>query len=163
MEANDQEPSISMAEVADVLRRAARGEIPITVDFPYLPNESSSADFHVEGFTISIYDDAGCLDYVDWALTPDGRRCAFDDWCDAAEKAKLETSNPLDLLSEGEQEALQMILVSAPSQESDVSKEEETTRSGGSIGLVYSRFDWLVIALASLGLAILLSSLTLEM
>ncbi|WP_459852396.1 DUF7693 family protein [Dongia sp. agr-C8] len=155
---SDEDPSISMTEMADVLRRAARGEIPVTVDFPYVPNERSSADFHAEGFTISIYDDAGCLDYVDWTVAPDGRRCTFDDWRRAAEKAKLEAGNPLDLLSEDEQQALETILVAAPSQEIKVSTEEETTRAGGHIGLVYSRFDWIVIALASLGLAILLSN-----
>jgi hypothetical protein len=159
MEMSDQGPSISMAEVADVLRRAARGEIPVTVNFPYVPNERSSVDFQAEGFTISIYDDAGCLDYVDWALTPDGRRCAFDDWVNAAKKAKLETGNPLHLLSEDEQEALQTILVAAPSQEIAVSKEGKTSQTGLSIGLVYSRLDWIIIALASLGLAILLSNL----
>jgi hypothetical protein len=156
---SDQGPSISMAEMADVLRRAARGEIPVTVDFPYVPNERSSVDFHAEGFTISIYDDAGCLDYVDWALTPDGRRCAFDDWTNAAKKEKLETGNPFHLLSEGEQEALQLILVAAPSQELDVSKERETTRTSRSIRLGYSRLDWIIIALASLGLAVFLSNL----
>jgi hypothetical protein len=159
MEMHDEGPSISMAEIADLLKRVVRGEIPVTVDFPYVPNESASANFHAEGFTISIYDDAGCLDYVDWALAPDGRRCAFDDWGAPGKTAKLETGNPLDLLSEDEQEALQAILVAAQIQEFQVSRDKETTRVRPSPALVYSWYGWIIIALASLVLAILLSNL----
>ena len=116
----DATPAISMNEVADVLRRVARGETEAV--------QISPAVFLADGFEICIYIDAGYLDYVEWVRAPDGRHCDFEDWGHiltpeeralepwelAAKRPDLDILEPLDLLSEKEQEALQKILIAEP-------------------------------------------------
>lgn len=117
-------PSISANEVADVLRRVATGETQAFVQGgPIEPGDCGAVVFLGDGFEICIYVDAGSLDYVEWAVAPDGRRSEFDDWAPkplpgdakfedwelAAMRPELEILGPLDLLSEKEQEALQRV------------------------------------------------------
>jgi hypothetical protein len=111
-----QAPSISLIEVADVLRRVIRGQAAATViRGPHAPSKEPEVRFVADGFIISIYLEAGSLDYVEWAEAADGRYCAFDDWYQVAMKADLEFTDPLEMLSEKERAVLQRVLTEAPS------------------------------------------------
>jgi len=80
-----------------------------------MPGKEPEVRFAADGFTISVYLEAGALDYVEWAEAPDGRYCAFDDWYQAAMKADLEFTDPLEMLSENERTVLQRVLSETPS------------------------------------------------
>ena len=125
---SDTTPSISLNEVAYVLRRVARGETEaVNVWGPYEPSAYAAACFLADGFEICIYNDAGSLDYIEWVKAPDGRYCEFDDWGHVLTQAELELEPwelaamrpdldilcPLDLLPEKEQEALSRALAAA--------------------------------------------------
>jgi len=110
----DESPAIGLSEVADVLRRVLRKESRFAViRGESEPGQEAALRLIADGFTISVHHEAGRLDYVEWAEAPDGRYCAFDDWYQAAMKADQEFADPLEMLSEQEQAALQAALSTA--------------------------------------------------
>jgi len=73
------------AEVAHQLRRALAGEVPIrlanprfTWDLAYCTN----CRVFVGDWEFIFYNDAGCLDYIDTVIAPDGRWAQFRDFWD---------------------------------------------------------------------------------
>jgi hypothetical protein len=93
--------AVSLEEVADLLRRLARGEV----------SASSKADEHwdtqvnfyvmVEGWRLSIFNDADSMDGVYFAEAPDGRHTDIDEWF------KEYGKEPQDLLSDEEVNTLE--------------------------------------------------------
>lgn len=112
-------PSVAGEEVAWLLDSVASGDLPIataaqTIDDDGLlkPAPPSSpqkvycgiwvclvADWH-----IGIYIDCDRVDYVEWAVSPDGRTGWYDTWYDKGEE-------PLSLLLDNQQEAFEHIVM----------------------------------------------------
>lgn len=81
---------VSCEEVMEVLCRASRGEIPL-VALDGVWGHFGEPRFNVGGWTIKVFNDCGDVDYVDSAISPDGRVGTCHDWWKEADL------NPLDL------------------------------------------------------------------
>lgn len=80
-------PALTAAEVADQLRRAIRGEVPITLQ-PHWPTwddvYAGNVEFVIGDWSVTIFNDCDELDYVDSATAPDGRTGECNEWWLAA-------------------------------------------------------------------------------
>jgi hypothetical protein len=97
---------LSGHEVADLLRRTVRGEAEVKLPYPERNWEGvrgGQVVFEIEGYEVVIFNDAGRVDYVDYAASPDGRACDFEDWYEQKEE-------PIDLLTEAERQRLREVL-----------------------------------------------------
>ena len=95
-------PSISSAEVLAKLRSILAGEeFQVDPKFRYGP-DCSLMKLHCQDMTLLIFVDAGELDYVDSATTPDGRSGDYDQWGSPL----YEGPDPIDSLSPEEQQTL---------------------------------------------------------
>lgn len=96
-------PSVTGKEVADLLAKAAAGEVPVYLAEPGETLEKTycgNIDFVIEGHTITFFIDCDEIDYVDYVTWADGRTGDFDEWWNAQEEPVdlLMKSNLLDLL-----------------------------------------------------------------
>lgn len=89
-------------EIADVLRAVSSGAIPVTS----FAEGAVSYDLAAAGWSIEFFNDAGDIDYVEAARAPDGRFAEFSDFSDTEELRAGAPIDPLDLLSNGEIDAL---------------------------------------------------------
>lgn len=103
--------AIPKLQVTALLRRIARGEIPITVRGTETWDErfAGNVAFHVEGFIITFFNDCDSLDYVDQVESPDGSVTDFDSlWWQHPKRCC-----PSDLLSVDDVHALELALKAA--------------------------------------------------
>lgn len=100
--------TITGPEVAEVLRRAIRGEIPVTLENSAHKWAFANCDVGFKfgpDWHIVFFNDAGDLDYCNDAVHGD-RTGDFDSWYDAK-------SEPVSLLDHSEQVALERLLEAA--------------------------------------------------
>ena len=64
-------------------------------------------DVRIDGYKLIIFNDCNQVDYVDYAIAPDGREADFDDWWFVDEE-------PIDLLTDEEQTRLEILMEEAP-------------------------------------------------
>lgn len=97
-------------EVADVLRRAIRGEIPVAIEGEdnWAEVFSGNVVFWFADWCIVLFNDALDIDYVDEVTAPDGRSATFESWAADA--------NPVDLLTIAEGHALSRVVENAEPQ-----------------------------------------------
>lgn len=115
-------PSVAGEEVAWLLDSVASGDLLITPADQTLDEHGSLkpaplssprkvycgiwvglvADWH-----IGIYIDCDRVDYVEWAVSPDGRTGRYDSWYDKGEE-------PLSLLLDNQQEAFERVIMALP-------------------------------------------------
>ena len=100
--------SIEAIEVAELLRDVINKNISIKLCDPCFTWEEANGNIGVKinGYTITIFNDSGELDYIDSAISPDGREGDFDYWTEHASERK----DPVDLLTEEEQSKLELKL-----------------------------------------------------
>jgi probable phosphoglycerate mutase len=99
-------PSIPGSEIAELFRRAIRGEVKVEAvssDWGYC----GDARIVIAGYDLTIFNDCDELDYVDSATAPDGRHTEFEEWWDAAD-------SPVDMLSDEEIAEMERLLENAP-------------------------------------------------
>lgn len=114
--------SVAGEEVAWLLDSVASGDLPITPaaqtldeDGSFKPAPMSSPQevycgiwvCLVDDWHIGIYIDCDRVDYVEWAVSPDGRIGWYDAWFDKGEE-------PLSLLLNNQQEAFERIVMALP-------------------------------------------------
>lgn len=104
-------PSIEAIEVADIFRRALRGEIAVKLlgTDAWLDVFCGDVEFMFDDWSIVIYNDVNELDYVDSAIAPDGRTVEYDDWF---ERGTCNGADPVDLLSSAERDSLESLIES---------------------------------------------------
>jgi len=105
--------AITPEEVAGVLRRVARGEIPIALVEPahtWTDIYAGDVAFTAGGWRIVIFNDCMELDYVDSATAPDGRHADFEDW---HPPGATHFACPLCHLTRAEREALERLVEAA--------------------------------------------------
>lgn len=75
--------TIPAIEIADLLRKVLRGEVPIKViGCSWGAAYAGDVLFEIDGYLLTIFNDCEELDYVSEATAPDGRNCDFDAWYD---------------------------------------------------------------------------------
>jgi len=92
--------SISAQEIAELFRKAIRGESKVVV-VGCSWNEAYCGDVKVriDGYDLVIFNDCDEIDYVDNATAPDGRTCDFESWFeDGIEPIACLTSDELGKL-----------------------------------------------------------------
>ena len=75
--------TLTAKEVAAQLVRAVRGEVPIRLTDPRLSWDyvyAGNVEFDIGGWIITIFNDCDSYDYVDTAISPDGRKWEFPEW-----------------------------------------------------------------------------------
>ena len=104
--------SVPAAEVAELLRRAIRGEVAVTLANPEWSWSDATGDcgFRIDGWEVVMYNDFGDLDYVDSVRAPDGRTGDFDYWFG---NLAIYGSNPAAYLSQREDALLLDLLEKA--------------------------------------------------
>lgn len=95
--------SIRGPEIAELLRRIARGEATLQAVTKGGWGFCGDATFRVENYTLTIFNDCYELDYVDSAECDDGRRGCFDEWFEGDEE-------PVSLLTSEEANAVENAL-----------------------------------------------------
>ncbi|MBB2981804.1 DUF7693 family protein [Paraburkholderia tropica] len=101
-------PAISAEEVAEILRGAAHGRLQLTViGERWSDVHCGDVEVSVAGWTIVIFNDCMDVDYVDSAVSPDGRSVEYSDWFEAAGAFG---ADPIDLLSGTDGSALRELL-----------------------------------------------------
>lgn len=96
-------------EVAEVLRKAIAGEIPIRLACPERTWDGTYAgdvEFWFGDWYLVIFNDCDELDYVDCAVAPDGRAGDLFPWMDAGPE-------PVECLTWDERKALEKVLKEA--------------------------------------------------
>jgi hypothetical protein len=102
------EGKIPGQEIAELFRRALRGEVKIfTVGASWTDIYASNVEVRIGGYKLVIFNDCNQVDYVDSAITPDGREGDFDDWF-------FSDTEPVDLLNDEEQTRLETLMEAAP-------------------------------------------------
>lgn len=102
---------LDINEVADVLRRALRGEIKVSLaggrnwDDTYCGNVA----FRFGDWKITFFNDCGELDYTDTAEAPDGSSCGYEEWNQHDPDGSID---PLYMLSKAEFIALERLVES---------------------------------------------------
>lgn len=99
-------------EIVEVLKKIACGAIEISSFDEELslwtePNIDGIVGFTAEGYYIRIFVDAGEVDYVDLARTPDGREGVLDYWEDYADGQQ----DPVEYLTSDEKRMLKAVIV----------------------------------------------------
>jgi len=95
------------AEIAELFRRALRGEAKIfTVGVSWTEIYAGNVEVRIDGYKLAIFNDGNQVDYVDSATAPDGRIGDFDDWYIGNDK-------PVDLLTDEEQDRLETLMEAA--------------------------------------------------
>lgn len=105
---------ISGRELATILKKVARGELPVVLH----PEEkrdwvqcyAGNVTFLIDGWTFVFFNDCDCLDYLDHAVSPGGARVEFEE---------LETlrEEPISyLMTHEENRRLEVLLKSARQQ-----------------------------------------------
>ena len=102
------EAKIPGQEIAELFRRALRGEVKIfTVGASWTDIHASNVEVRIDGYKLVIFNDCNQVDYVDHAIAPDGREADFDDWW-------FVNNEPVDLLTDDEQTRLETLMEEAP-------------------------------------------------
>lgn len=114
-------PAIPATEVAELLRRAVRGEVSLRLQpgaRDWNAVYAGNVAFDIGGWNVVVFNDCGELDYVAAAVAPDGRGSVFDDWFDElgwfGELGPTNLENPVDLLDADEFVRLEWLLEDAP-------------------------------------------------
>lgn len=77
------EGEVSSSEVVELLRKVGDGEIVPVLDHKESDLSGCTSLYIVDGWELLIYWDCDSLDYIEGAISPDGRIGVFDDWvCD---------------------------------------------------------------------------------
>lgn len=71
---------IQADEVAALLRRVVTGHC--AAQFVGELGAGTHVDLVAEGWVLRFFDDAGCLDYLEYAEAPDGRTASYHDFAD---------------------------------------------------------------------------------
>ncbi len=102
---------VSAQEVAEQLRRAVRGAVLVSLADPRITWAAlGDVAFRIGDWTVTFFNDCGCLDYCDSAVAPDGRRGRFADWYGAGPDSG---PNPAWGLTAAEDEELERLLWAA--------------------------------------------------
>ncbi|MBB5414039.1 DUF7693 family protein [Paraburkholderia atlantica] len=96
--------SIPAEEVAEVFRRAIRGEIAVKLlgDEAWNDVFCGDVEFMFGDWHITVFNDVLEFDYVDNVKAPDGRTAEYDDWFHSGAG-----DDPVDLLAPSELSALE--------------------------------------------------------
>lgn len=100
------------AEVAHQLRRALAGEVAVRLANPRFTWDRAycgNCRVFLGDWEFIFYNDAGCLDYIDTVVAPDGRWTGFGEF----EREEDPLFGNAALLSESEQKALERLLEAA--------------------------------------------------
>ena len=79
-------------EVAEVLRKVIRGEVPIRLANPALTWNwvwCGNCEFLIGDWRMTFFNDCGELDYTDHVVAPDGRKTDYDDFYEAGDGVEL--------------------------------------------------------------------------
>lgn len=101
------QPAIPASEVADVMRRALRGDVAVRLLEPEWTWDrvyAGDCGFMFGDWGLSFFNDCQELDYCDYAKAPDGRQTNFAQWWDA------HGNDPVGLLSQSELAAMEDLL-----------------------------------------------------
>lgn len=102
------EGKIPGQEIAELFRRALRGEVKIfTVGASWTDIYASNVEVRIDGYKLVIFNDCNQFDYVDHAIAPDGREGDFDDWFNS-------DTDPVQMLTDDEQTRLEALMEAAP-------------------------------------------------
>ncbi len=109
VETPEQKPDlIPGAELAELFRRALRGEVKVfTVGASWTEIYASIVEVRIDGYKLVIFNDCNQFDYVDHAIAPDGREGDFDDWF-------FSDTDPVQMLTDDEQTRLETLMEAAP-------------------------------------------------
>lgn len=113
----DAAPSVpappSASQVAEVLRRAARGEVPVACrgDRRWTDRSGFTVPVVVDGWVLDIHNDCGGADYMAQATSPAGAVADYNALCAGRGPLYL---GPLEDLSEDDLDALERVLEAAP-------------------------------------------------
>ena len=77
--------SVPAAEVAELLRRAIRGEVAVTLADPECPwgeahTLMGDCEFRIGGWEVIAFNGYGDFDYVYYVVSPDGRTADYAHW-----------------------------------------------------------------------------------
>ena len=106
---------ITRQEVADVLKAAVAGEIPVRLVNPeqtWHVVYAGNMDFMLGDWRITIFNDCDELDYIDSVKAPDGREAEFED-LNGEDPVTSAYGDPLGLLSDDEWRMFEIILEQA--------------------------------------------------
>lgn len=94
-------------EIVELLRKLIAGSVDISRVDPRFGWENGNGDiqFYIGGFLVSLFNDAGDLDYIDYVKAPDGREGDYESWDS--------DYDPIEVLSGDEIRSLKAILDSA--------------------------------------------------
>lgn len=98
------------AEIAEVLRKAIRGEItvrPMVQELTWEKTYCGNVQFLFGDWIITFFNDCDELDYIDFVISPDGRESEFADWVD---DPSGNNEDPIDQLTQNEFVALEQLL-----------------------------------------------------
>ncbi len=100
---------VEATEVLELFRKVLNAEVQITQITPSYPITGSDGLFTLEAdkYLVTIFIDAGELDYVDSVIAPDGRDGDYDYWTLHSEAQK----DPIDLLSDVEHKRLELHVI----------------------------------------------------
>lgn len=106
---------ITAAQVADLLRRAARGEVPVACRGARWDDvQCGNVAIAVDGWELWIFNDCDEADYIDRATSPMGDSADYEALCAGRGPLYL---GPLEDLSEDDLAALERVLEAAPLEE----------------------------------------------
>ena len=106
-------PTIPASEVAEVLRRIARGDVQVRLQAgteSWYETLTGNVFFDADGWRIVIFNDCGFVDYVDSVVAPDGRTAKYEDW---AQDKSAKCLNPISMMMRTEDAPLFEKLVAA--------------------------------------------------
>lgn len=82
---------IESKEVTEILRKVGNGELIPTLENPahnWQDIYAGEVVFNVGDWKIGVFNDCNEFDYIDFAVSPDGRRSGFEDWIENDENGE---------------------------------------------------------------------------
>lgn len=105
---------INGKEVAEVIRKALRGEIavrPVVKEVTWTKAWCGNVQFLFGDWLITIFNDCNHMDYIDFVIAPDGREAEYADWLN--DNGDSTGDDPMDHLTPDELAAFETLLKEA--------------------------------------------------